>query len=71
MAPFGTVTCLCIYSSITVAQWLADSSIAMAQWLADSLIAVQASLPRVNIIVRSVYILNCDKKIRPQQTMSD
>ena len=70
MAPFRTVTCLCTYSSIAVAQWLADSLIAVAQWLADSLIAVQASLPRDNIFVRSVYILSCDQNIRPQQTMS-
>ena len=43
----------------------------LAQWLADSLIAVQASLPRNNIFVSSVYILNCDQNIRPQHTMSD
>ena len=44
MAPFGTVTCLYIYSLIAVAQWLADSLIAVAQRLTDSLIAVAQSL---------------------------
>ena len=45
------MTCLYIYSSIAVAQWLADNLTVVAQWLADSSIAVAQWLADSSIAV--------------------